>query len=165
MAGTPRLALPFLIVGQAQKEFTHNESLQILDTLVCGAVEGPPLSAPPTSPVLGTSYIVGAAASGAWAGKSNCLASWTTGGWRFLPATEGMILYDRTSAVWTVFKDGAWELGKVRGEALLIDGVQVVGARTPAIAAPAGGGVIDNEARVTIDAILSALRAHGLIDS
>ena len=83
----------------------------------------------------------------------------------FARSTEGMILYDRTSAVWTVFKDGAWELGKVRGEALLIDGVQVVGARTPAIAAPAGGGVIDNEARVTIDAILSALRSHGLIDS
>ena len=39
MAGTPRLALPLLSVGQAQKEFTHNESLQTLDLLVAGTVE------------------------------------------------------------------------------------------------------------------------------
>jgi len=38
MAATPRLSLPFLSVGQAQKEFTHNESLQTLDALVAGAL-------------------------------------------------------------------------------------------------------------------------------
>lgn len=47
MAGTPRLALPFLSVGQAQKEFTHNESLQTLDILVAGAIEEPPRVTPP----------------------------------------------------------------------------------------------------------------------
>ena len=34
MNGTPRLSLPFLSPGQAQKEFTHNEALQILDAVV-----------------------------------------------------------------------------------------------------------------------------------
>ena len=50
MAATPRLSLPFLNVGQAQKEFTHNESLQTLDVLVSGAIEGPPLATPPLTP-------------------------------------------------------------------------------------------------------------------
>jgi hypothetical protein len=49
-----------LSVGQAQKEFTHNESLQTLDILVAGAVEEPPLSTPPTSPSVGACYIVAA---------------------------------------------------------------------------------------------------------
>ena len=47
MAGTPRLSLPFLSVGQAQKEFTHNEALQTLDVLVAGAIEEPPRATPP----------------------------------------------------------------------------------------------------------------------
>ena len=46
MSGTPRLALPFLSPGQAQKEFTHNEALQTLDFLIAGAVEEAPRPAP-----------------------------------------------------------------------------------------------------------------------
>jgi hypothetical protein len=165
MAGTSRLAMPFLSVGQAQKEFTHNESLQTLDVLVAGAVEQPPLATPPTSPGLGACYIVDAAATDAWTGQSQCVASWTTGGWRFLSPVEGMLFYERTSGTWAAFRKGAWELGMVRGVALLIDGQQVVGPRGAAIPSAAGGTVIDSEARATIDAILGALRQHGLIDS
>jgi hypothetical protein len=164
MAGTPRLALPFISVGQAQKEFTHNESLQILDALVGGAVEGRPLSAAPDSPPLGACYIVGGDATGAWAGKANCVAEWTSGGWRFIAPPEGMAMYDRASSVWTTFRGGAWETGQIRGLSLLINGQQVVGPRGAAIDAPAGGSVVDSEARVTIGAMLAALRSHGLID-
>ena len=165
MAGTPRLALPFLSVGQAQKEFTHNESLQTLDVLVAGAVEQPPLATPPISPVLGACYIVAAGATDAWAGQAQCVATWTTGGWRFVSPVEGMLFYERTSGTWGAFRNGAWELGMVRGAALLIDGQQVVGPRGPAIPSATGGTVVDSEARAAIDAILSALRQHGLIDS
>src|SRR5581483_2077842 len=63
MSTTPRLDLPFLAVGQAQKEFTHNEALQTLDALVAGAVEGAPLPAPPVSPALGSCYMVAAEAT------------------------------------------------------------------------------------------------------
>ena len=38
MEFTPRLSLPTLIPGQAQKELFHNEALQVLDFLVAGAV-------------------------------------------------------------------------------------------------------------------------------
>jgi hypothetical protein len=75
-----------------------------------------------------------------------------------------MAMYDRASSVWTTFRGGAWESGQIRGLSLLINGQQVVGPRGAAIDAPAGGSVVDSEARVTIGAMLAALRSHGLID-
>jgi hypothetical protein len=41
----------------------------------------------------------------------------------------------------------------------------VVGSQAAAIASPTGGTNVDVQARSTIDAILSALRQHGLIES
>ena len=38
MTCSPRLALPFLTAGQAQKEMTHNEALQILDFVTVAAI-------------------------------------------------------------------------------------------------------------------------------
>ncbi|HEX6740607.1 MAG TPA: phage tail protein [Sphingomicrobium sp.] len=48
---------------------------------------------------------------------------------------------------------------------LFIDGEQVVGRRTAAIAAPSGGANVDTEARAAVAQILEGLRQHGLIDS
>ena len=83
----------------------------------------------------------------------------------FARSVEGMLLYERTSGTWAAFSNGAWELGIVRGDALLIGGQQVVGPRGAAIQSPAGGTLIDNEGRAAIDAILGALRLHGLIET
>jgi hypothetical protein len=143
----------------------HNEALQTLDLLVAGAVEEPPRATPPANPTLGACYIVDAAASDVWSGKSACVAGWTGGGWRFVEPTEGMRLIVRSTATEAAYRDGSWELGAVRGSALLIGGEQVVGARMPAIASPAGGAVIDAEARAALDAILVAMRVHGLIET
>jgi hypothetical protein len=154
-----------LSIGQAQKEFTHNESLQTLDALVGGAVEEPPVATPPASPSEGACYIVGADATGAWAGKAQSVATWTSGGWRFVAPIDGLLMYERTSGTWALCRNGAWEVGAVRGSSLLIDGEQVIGRRAAAIASPAGGAVIDGEARAAVDAILGALREHGLIET
>lgn len=163
MSGTPRLGLPFLSAGQAQKEFTHNEALQILDSLVSGTVEELPRSSPPASPAPGACYIVDSAPIGAWAGTAGCVAAWTSGGWRFIAAIEGMSLGVRTSGSRITFHDGVWENGIVRASAVLVNDQQIVGSRAPAIASPSGGMTVDNEARSTIDSILAALRQHGLI--
>jgi len=165
MAGTPRLSLPFLTVGQAQKEFTHNESLQTLDVLVCGAVEAPPLATPPPTPIVGAAYIVADGATAAWVGRDHCIAAWTGGGWRFISPVEGMTLYERSSGTPATFKNRAWEIGALCGSSLLIDGLQVVGARAAGIASPTGGSVVDVEARAALDAMLAILREHGLIAS
>lgn len=165
MTATPRLSLPFLSVGQAQKEFTHNEALQTLDALVGAAVEEPPRATPPASPALGQCYIVADGATDAWAGNSQSIAAWTTGGWRFITPLAGMAVYERSTSTWAVFRSGAWEMGMLRADAVLIGDKQVVGARAAAIDSPVNGSVIDLEARAAVDAILVTLRQHGLIET
>jgi hypothetical protein len=83
----------------------------------------------------------------------------------FARSVEGMLLYERTSGTWAAFRNAAWELGMVRASALLIGGQQVVGPRAAAIQSATGGTVVDSECRAAIDAILDAMRQHGLIDS
>jgi Protein of unknown function (DUF2793) len=165
MSSTPRLGLPFLSAGQAQKEVFHNEALQTLDVLVGGAVEEPPRASPPAAPSAGACYIVGAGATGAWAGQADCLAAFTTAGWRFTAPQEGATVYVRSTGTFALFRAGAWEFGQLRGSAVLVGGQQVVGNRAPAISSPSGGTVVDSEARGIIEQILAAIRQHGLIES
>ena len=163
MSGSARFDLPFLSAGQAQKEFCHNEALQTLDLAVAAAVEEGPRSDPPSSPALGDCYIVGVAASGAWAGRDGCLAGFTSGGWRYIAPREGLSAYVKITGCWANYRAGAWEIGSVRGSALVLNGMQVVGSQQAAIAEPSGGTVVDAEGRATISQILTALRQHGLI--
>jgi len=165
MNGTPRLSLPFLSPGQAQKEFTHNEALQILDAVVAGAAVEGPRSDPPVSPSIGAAYIVGSAPTGAWTGNSKCVASYTAGGWRFINPLDGMTLYVKSEGTTACFRGGAWEVGLVRGSQVIVNGQQVVGARGSAIVPASGGTTVDVEARAVIDGILGALREHGLIQA
>ena len=83
----------------------------------------------------------------------------------FARSVEGMTLYERSSGTPATFKNGAWEIGALCGSSLLIDGLQVVGARAAGIASPTGGSVVDVEARAALDAMLAILREHGLIAS
>jgi hypothetical protein len=83
----------------------------------------------------------------------------------FARSAEGMVLHERTSGTAAAFRNGAWEVGALRGGSLVIDGLKVVGARAAAIDSPGGGTVVDAEARSAIDAILIALRQHGLIET
>lgn len=165
MSATPRFALPFLSPGQAQKEFTHNEALQTLDIVAALAVEQAPLADPPTAPAVGACYIVRASATGAWAGKSQSIVGFTTGGWRFVAPVEGLAAYVKSDAVWALYRQGAWETGVMRGSEVVIAGQQVVASRAAAIASATGGTTTDTEARAVIDEILGALRHHGLIET
>jgi len=163
MSATARFAIPLLSAGQAQKELYHNEAIQALETLVSPAVEEGPRATPPASPVIGACYIVATSPTGAWTGKAPNLATYTAGGWRFVAPVEGTTAYVRSLSVSANFRGGAWELGVLRGSNLTIGGLQVVGARATAIAAPTGGSVVDAEARSAVGQILTALRQHGLI--
>lgn len=160
---TDRLGLPLLAAGQAQKEVTHNEALIAIDALLHGAVETHGLDTPPGSPAIGQCWIVGSSPDGDWTGKAGAVAAWTSGGWRFVVPHAGMTLWDRTNGYFMRHDGSAWTAGDLRGNSLKIWGVQVVGPRLSAIAGPSGGAVVDNVARDTIDAILNALRVHGLI--
>ena len=162
---TPRLALPLLIQGQAQKEMFHNESLVQLDVLVAGAVEEGPRNSPPGSPAAGQAWIVGTSPTGAWSGQAGRIATWNSSGWRFLVPAEGCPLWVKSSSVTAMYRGGAWVIGTLAGDRVHVGGQQVVGARGAAIADPSGGSTVDAEARSAVAAMLAALRTHGLIAS
>ena len=139
--------------------------MQAIDAIVAPAVDGPPQSAPPAAPNPGDCYLVGPDAEREWAGKENCLAAYSTGGWRFIAPFEGLVVHVRSTETSAVYRSGAWQIGTMRGSKLEIGGQQVVGERQPGIASPAGGKTIDSEARAAISALLDAMRRHGLIES
>lgn len=161
---TDRFQLPYILPGQAQKEFFHNEALVLLDAALHCAVETAPAAAAPAAPSPGQSWIVGDAATGAWAGKDGQIASFTQGGWRFIAAQPGMAAWNKAAGLWLIFDGIAWSEGALPATALVINGRQVVGPRRPAIASPSGGVTIDVEARAAIDELIATFMSHGLTD-
>lgn len=83
MSTSPDFGLPFIASQQGTPEVTHNEGLLMIQALLCGVITQQ--NAPPGSPTPGDAYLVGAAPTGAWAGKANKVAIYITGGWRFIP--------------------------------------------------------------------------------
>jgi Protein of unknown function (DUF2793) len=123
----------------------HNESLAILDSVVSAAVEEPPLNDPPAAPAVGSSYLVGDAPTGDWSGKAQSLATFTSGGWRFVAAGDGQTAYVRSTGARALYRDGSWQTAS-------------------AISSPTGGTTVDAEARAAVEQILSALRLQGVIE-
>ena len=162
MTDTPRLALPLLEPGQAQKEMTHNEALARLDLLVHGRLVAFGVDLPPASPAPGECWVIGDAPAGVWSGHAHAVAGWTAGGWRFVAPQEGMRLWMGAETGFALFRGGAWHLGEAFGK-VFVEGHQVVGSPVDAIAEPSGGMTVDAEARTAIVSVLNALRAHGLL--
>ena len=159
---TARFALPFIAPGQAQKEMFHNEALTRIDALLEPVVEAVALDDPPASPAPGQCWIVGAAPSGAWAGAVGSIAAWTDGGWRFLAPAMATTVWSRADALFARFDGSVWIIGEIPAARIMIGGVQVVGMQQSAVAAPAGGTVIDVAARDAVGAIIAVLKSHGL---
>lgn len=139
---TARHALPNLFVGQSQKEITHNEALARIDALLHPVIEAE-LATPPTPSVAaddGKCWLIASSATGLWSGKERQIARWSAGSWRFLRPVEGTALCDKNSGKRRFYIDGLW-------------------TAPAAIADPAGGAVIDVEARAALVAILQHLRA------
>ena len=160
---TARLALPLLQPGQAQKETTHNEALALLDLAVQASVQAVGTTVPPVAPVAGSAWIVGAAPTGDWTGQAGAIAGWTSGGWRFVAARDGMAVWSMADGQVARFGSGVWTIGVLAGSRVSIGGVDVVGPRQPPIPDPTGDAVVDLQARAAIIAILGCLRGHGLI--
>ena len=139
---TPRLALPLLFAGQAQKEFTVNEALLRADLALHCTVEGE-VAAPPATPLPGQAWLVAANPAGAFAGHTSAIAGFTSGGWRFIAAQPGLQVYDKSSACFRHYTN-LWQ-------------------RCIAPAAPSGGTTIDQEARTAIGNILEKLVSAGIL--
>jgi hypothetical protein len=138
---TARHALPMLFVGQSQKETTHNEALVRIDALLHPVV-GDTASTPPAAlgdESDGLCWLVGAGATGVWNGRVGQIARWSAGSWRYVLPVDGMTLWHAVEEKRYFYIDGQW-----------VSGV--------AISNPAGGAVVDTEARQAINAILDHLR-------
>lgn len=138
---TPRHALPLLFAGQVQKEFFVNESLARLDLLLHPAIIEERAD-PPANPAAGACYLVAAQATGAWQGMDSCLAAWDGDGWTIAAPQPGMTVRDLTSGTVLLF-DQQWQ-------------------RFAAPPPPAGGTVVDLEARSAIGQITAALKEFGI---
>mgnify|MGYP001109503994 CR=1 FL=1 len=143
MLTTPRLGVPLLAAGQAQKDITHNEALLLLDAAIAPAVLGTAAS-PPADPAEGDCWLVAAAATGAWLGADDSLAVYTAGGWRYCTLPLGAMLFDQSSGTRLVRDISGW----------VAPGVVPI---------PTGGTVVDTEARAALSALLTALVQTGLI--
>lgn len=163
LQNTPRLALPLLSSGQAQKEVTHNEALLRADMFIQPVAEAVGASTPPTAPTVGQCWILSDSPTGLWTDHPLALACWTEAGWLFAAPFAGMTALDQSNGQIVQYKSGQWVSGEVNATLVKIGGVAVLGAQRPAISNPSGGSTIDSEARITIGSILTALRGHGLI--
>lgn len=161
---TPRLGMPMLQPGQAQKELFHNEALALIDIATQATVVAVGTATPPAGPVAGQCWVVGAGATGVWSGREGALAGWTAGGWRFITPREGMAVWSIADGTFARFAGSTWVVGEATCARLVIGADQVLGARRPAITLASGGVVVDVEARAAIEAVLTMLRDHGLID-
>lgn len=151
MVQSARLGLPLLIPGQGQKDMTHNEALQSLDVLVQAVVVSRSVVSPPETVSEGECWLVPEGATGAWTGKEHCIAGWTLGGWRFLPAAEGWYFWVTDESIGVRRSGAGWKKAK-----------DIPEAGDP-VASPSGGTVQDVEARATIASIIDRLAMLGLI--
>jgi hypothetical protein len=141
-SATPRFSLPYLFAAQAQKEVFVNEALFLADMLLHPAVVSE-TSTPPTTPAEGACWLVGTDPSGAWVGYAGSIAAFHAGAWTFVPPREGMTLLVEATGQTLRYNNG-WQAAAQ-------------------VAAPAGGSVIDSEARTAINALRLALIAAGIL--
>lgn len=160
-----RHQLPYLSAGQAQKELTHNEALALIDMALHASAVAAGTDTPPSEPVPGACWIVGAEPTGAWSGQAHALACWTTSGWRFLGPRIGMRVWLEDQQLWAERRAGGWVIGDLAAGRVVVGGQQVVGPRGAAVAAPSGGATVDVEARSALAALIARLTEHGLIAS
>lgn len=147
---TPRHKLPLLAVGQAQKEYVHNEALLLIDTIMNLSVQGisnnpifidqaeNDVSSPPLQ-----SWLIGDQPTGIWQQRSNHIATWTRSGWRYLAPIEGMQIYHQELKCCIIFDGSQWDVP---------DSLEI----------SAQGANIDQEARQSIQSVINILQKFGL---
>ncbi|MDM8010284.1 MAG: DUF2793 domain-containing protein [Parasphingorhabdus sp.] len=142
---TARFKIPLLAAGQAHKELLHNEALARIDFLLHPIVQAIETDPAAIVPVAGQSWLVGPEATDEWLDQDDKIAGWTGNGWLFISPLPMMRIYVESASGFAVYR-GSWHLYEE-------------------IAGPAGGSVIDAEARAVIESILLALTGNGILSS
>lgn len=109
---TPSNGIPYVPENTQDPAAGLNLSLNVIDALLQTFVIDMDLTAPPGSPADGDMHIVGAAATGAWAGESNNLARYVAEGafWQFYEAgTQCRIVFNQDDGGLYVWHAAAWQ--------------------------------------------------------
>ena len=108
----PNLGLSYgWTLGESGWGSGMDANLKRLGATVGLSVKDRDLTTPPASPANGDRYIVPAAATGVWAGKTNQIAVRIGGVWEFHVPQVGWLCYLEDEAKLTVFKAGGWSVG------------------------------------------------------
>lgn len=113
---TPNIPLETVPANTLQPSVPINDAMQVLDALVRpgGIVQSMAETAPPvtTSGDVGKRWIVGASATGAWAGKDGQIALCTAAGlWRYFTPAEGWRAYCIGDSADVMFDGATWAQG------------------------------------------------------
>lgn len=95
--------------GESGWKTGMDANLKLVDTLLQLQVKDKDLTAPPGSPANGDRYIVGASATGAWAGKDKQIAVYDVNAWAFYPAKDGWMAWVTDEDKIYVYNASAWQ--------------------------------------------------------
>lgn len=107
MANEPITGLPYQEIGMLQTDVLQNEQLNYFAAWFGTVVQTVGDTVPPGSPVNGHCHIIGASATGAWAGKDKYLTVYRDG-WQFYAPKEGARVSNLDDGKLYVYMGGAW---------------------------------------------------------
>lgn len=113
MAATdPNLALTYgWTLGESGWKDGMDANLKKLGAVVGLSVKDRDLTTPPASPADGDRYIVPAAATGAWSGRTNQIAVRIGGAWEFHVPRVGWLCFIEDEAALSAYKAAGWSPG------------------------------------------------------
>lgn len=103
----PNLSLPLMQASQAQKHVTHNEALNILDTVAQLSVLSSSVSAPPVAQD-GDRYLVPAGGTGDWTDQEGTVALFDGNAWLFFAPLVGWLAFDQSIGDYVYFNGIEW---------------------------------------------------------
>jgi len=103
----PNLGLPVMQPSQAQRHLTHNEALNVLDTVTQLSVLDSTLTTP-TLAQRGDRYFVPNGGVDAWENHVAALALYDGNVWLFVTAQVGWLAFDQSRGGYLHFDGGGW---------------------------------------------------------
>jgi len=108
----PNLGLNYgWMLGESGWNTGMDANLKRLGAVTGLSVKDRDLATPPASPANGDRYIVPAAATGVWAGKSNQIAVCINSVWEFHAPKVGWLCYIEDEAKLSAYKPAGWSVG------------------------------------------------------
>jgi hypothetical protein len=108
----PNLGLTYgWTLGESGWDSGMDANLKRLGATVGLSVKDRDLTSPPASPVNGDRYLIPAAATGVWAGKTNQIAVRIEGVWEYHAPKVGWLCYIEDEAKLSAYKPAGWSAG------------------------------------------------------